>query len=95
MKKRARTFILFIIFLFVFSCTHSFFNTVVEADFLSGKKYEAQDIENLYAEKQSNPDVALLSPALFSLLPDIIFEFLPSYSFQDILSTPAFSVLRC
>jgi hypothetical protein len=82
-------------FLFAFTCAYSLFNVLTEADLLSGKKYEAQDIEDLYAEKQSHADAALVSPALFSLLPDIIFEILPTSSTPNILFTPTFSVLRC
>jgi hypothetical protein len=83
------------VFFFAFTCAYSLFDAVREGDFLSGKKYEAQDIEELYAEKQSSPDAALVSPSLFSPLPDVIFEFFPTSSTPIILFTPAFSVLRC
>ena len=87
--------ILFLILLFQFGCAYNFFNVVVEADFLSGKKYEARDIEEVYAEKQSNPDTALVSPALFTSLPGITFEFFPSFSYRQTLFPQTFSVLRC
>jgi hypothetical protein len=68
---------------------------VAEADFLSGKKYEARDIEEVYAEKQSNPDAVLVSPNLFTFVPGIILEFLPSFSSPNTLFNQSFSVLRC
>ena len=83
------------ILLFEFACAYNVFNVVVEADFLSGKKYEARDIQEVYAEKQSNPDAALVSPALFTFLPGIILEFLPTLSSANILYTQTFSILRC
>jgi hypothetical protein len=96
MKREPLTLIvLCMTFLFAFTCAYSLFNAVREADFLSVKKYEAQDIEDLYAEKQRHADAALISPALFSLLPDILFEFLPSFFSSHTLSITTFSVLRC
>ena len=96
MKRKPRiSVILFMVLLFQFACAYNVFNIVAEADFLSGKKYEARDIEEVYAEKQSNPDAALVSPALFTALPGILLEFLPSFSSPDTLFTQTFSVLRC
>jgi hypothetical protein len=95
MNRKPRTFILFMAFLFTFTCAYSLFDAIREADFLSGKKYEATDVEDLYAEKQSSPSAALVSPALFSPLLDIIFGFLSSSSTPNILFTPTFPVLRC
>jgi hypothetical protein len=94
-RERLTLIILFMTFLFAFTCAYSLFNVLTEADLLCGKKYEAQDIEDLYAEKQSNPVTALVIPALFPPLPDILFEFLPTSSTPNILFTPTFSVLRC
>ena len=87
--------ILLMVLLFEFACAYNVFNTVAEADFLSGKKYEARDIEEVYAEKQSNPDLGLISPALCTFLPGIILEFFPSFPPPNILSIQTFSVLRC
>jgi hypothetical protein len=87
--------IFFLILLFDVACVYSSFNAMVEADFLSGKKYETRDVEEVYAEKQSNPDAVLVSPALFSPLPGIIFGFLPSFYSPNTLVTQTFSVLRC
>ena len=95
MKKVHCTLILFMVFLLAFTCAYSLFDAIREADFLSGKKYEATDIGDVYAEKQSSPDAALVSPSLFSPLLDIIFGFLPSSSTPNIFFTPTFSVLRC
>ena len=96
MKRKPRIpVILFMILLFEFACAYNVFNILAEDDFLSGKKYEARDIEEVYAEKQSNLDAALVSPALFTFLPGIILEFLPSFSSPNTLFTQTFSVLRC
>ena len=96
MKRGRCTFFLFMAFLFAFTCAYSLFDEIREADFFSARKYEATDIDDVYAEKQSSPDAALLSPALFSPLPGILFEFLPnSVSSPNTLLRPFFSVLRC
>ena len=96
MKKKSHTFIIFLaILLFNVACVYSSFNVMVEADFLSASKYETRDDEQVYAEKQSNPDAVLVSPALFIPLPGIIFEFLPSFSSPNTLFTQTSSVLRC
>ena len=96
MKKRPHVFItLLVVFLFDVACVYSSFNVMVEADFLSGKKYETRDVEEVYAEKQSSLDAVLVSPALFTPLPGIIFGFLPRLSSPNLLFTQAFSILRC
>jgi hypothetical protein len=96
MKKESRTLIiLLVILLFDVASVYSSFDAMVEADFLSGKKYEARDVEEVYAEKQNNPDAVLVSPSLFIPLPGIIFEFLPCFSSLNNLFTRTFSVLRC
>jgi len=94
-RERHTLIILLVVLLFNVACVYSSFNVVMEADFLSGKKYEARDVEEVYAEKQSNPDAVLVSPALFTPLPGIIFEFRPSFSFPNTLFTETFSILRC
>ena len=96
MKKKSHIFTtLLVILLFDVACLYSYFNVMVEADFLSGKKYETRDVEEVYAEKQSSPDAVLVSPALFAPLPGIIFGILPSFSSPNTLFTQTFSVLRC
>jgi len=96
MKRRAHNlFVFLVILLFNVACVYSFFDAVVEADFFSEEKYEAQDIEEVYAEKQSNPDAVLVSPTLFTVLPDVIAEFLPSSPFLNTLFTETVCVLRC
>ena len=67
MRRNSLPFItLSLIFLFGVACAYSSFNVLAEADFLSGKKYEASDSEEVYAEKQSSPDAVLVSPGLFA-----------------------------
>jgi len=95
-KKEHALFIIFMAFLFSFTCAYSLFDAIMEADFLSGKKYEQTDVEEVYAEKQTSPEAALVSPALFSPLPNILFEYLAnSVSFPHPFFLPLFSVLRC
>jgi len=96
MKRKSHTLIiLLVILLFDVACVYSSFDALVEADFLSGKKYEDRDVEEVYAEKQSNPDAVLVSPALFIPLPGILLEVLPDFSSPNTLFTQTFSVLRC
>lgn len=96
MKKKSHIFIILLaILLFNVACEYSYFNVVVEADFLSPSKFETRDDEQVYAEKQSNPDAVLVSPSLFTPLPGIIFEFPPGFSSPNTLFTQTFSVLRC
>ena len=94
-RDRHTLIILLVVLLFNVACVYSSFDAVVEADFLSGKKYETRDADEVYAEKQSNPDAVLVSPALFTPLPGVIFEFLPSFAFPNTLLTETFSILRC
>ncbi len=96
MRKKPNFFFqLFVIFFFAFACPYSLFDVVQEADFLSQQKYEARDIEGLYAEKGSNLDGVLVSATLFSPLPDPFFEYLFSFSSPNPLRVTTFSVLRC
>jgi hypothetical protein len=94
-KEPFTSFNLFMAFLFSFTCAYSLFDATREADFLCANKYEARDIEEIYAEKQSSPDAALVSPALFAPLVGIILEFFPSFSSSYTFFIPTFSVLRC
>ena len=94
-KEPITLFFALMAFLFAFTCAYSLFNVLTEADFLSGKKYEAQDINDLYAEKQNNADVAFVLPNFFSPLLDTLFEFSLGSSFPNTLFIQTFSVLRC
>jgi hypothetical protein len=94
-KKPIIFLVLFVTFLFAFACAYSLFDKVREADLLSHQKYEARDIEDLYAEKGINLDGLLVSATLFSPLLDPFFEFLPSFFSPNTLWVTTFSVLRC
>jgi hypothetical protein len=94
-KRRIIFFRLLVCLLFVFACDDSLPDTVREDDFFSGNEYEQRDIEDLYAEKGSNLDGALVSPTLFSPLPDTLFKFLPSSFSPDTLLVTTPSILRC
>ena len=96
MEKRPIIFFtLFVTLLFAFACAYSLFDTVREADLFSGNKYEDREDEGLYAEKVSNLDAVLVSPTLFSPLPDTLFEFLLSFFSPNTLLVTTFSILRC
>jgi hypothetical protein len=96
MEKRPIYFFrLFVTLLFAFACAYTLFDQVREADLFSDNKYEERDSEGLYAEKGSNLDAVLVSPALFSLLPDTFLEFLPSFLYPNTFLVPTSSVLRC
>jgi hypothetical protein len=94
-KEPITLFIAFMAFLFAFTCAYSLFDAIREADFLSGNKYEATDVEDVYAEKQSSPDAVLVSLTLFSPLLDILFEFPLGSSSPNPHFNQTFSVLRC
>jgi hypothetical protein len=94
-KRRIIFFRLLVSVLFVFACDYSLFDTVREADFFFATKYEARDSEGLYAEKGSNLDGVLVSPTLFSPLPDTFFEFLPRFFSPNNILAATLSVLRC
>jgi hypothetical protein len=94
-KRPTIFFILFVTLLFVFACAYSPFDKVREVDFLSHKKYEDMDIDNLYAKKGSSLDGVLISPILFSPFPGIFCEFLPSFFSPNTFWVATFSVLRC
>jgi hypothetical protein len=80
---------------FAFACAYSLFDALTEADFFSGKKYEARDGEEVCAEKQVNPDAVLVSPSLFTPSPGILSEFFPSFSSPITLFTEILFALRC
>ncbi len=94
-RERHNLFILSLLLFFGMACVYSSFDVLVEADFLSVKKYEARDIEEVYADKQSNPEAVLVSPSLFTPLLGILFESLVINPYLNLLSAQAFSILRC
>jgi hypothetical protein len=96
MEKRPIIFFtLFVTLLFAFACAYSLFDTVREADLFSDNKYEDRDDGGLYTEKGSHLDGVLVSPTLFSPLPDTFFELLPGFFSPNTLWVPTFSGLRC
>jgi hypothetical protein len=96
-QKKIPVFLVMVIsFLFFFSSTYSYYNTLVEADFLTvGVKFEAADIDDLLVDKQINVDFA---PGLFSTIgslgADLLLKPTPS-SFQVPGIDPPLSILRC
>ncbi len=82
-------------FIFLLASAYSNYNALIEADFIThGKKYEATDTDELWADKQINPDFiqsnSFVGPS-------------PGMSLHGLLRTPQaaasvnslFSVLRC
>jgi len=94
-KRDIHFFRLFVTLLFAFVCSYSLFDTIEEADSFSDNKYEDRDDDCLYAEKVTNLEAVLLSPTLFSALPETLLEFLPSFFSPNTLLLTTFSVLRC
>jgi hypothetical protein len=94
-KKSLISLMLFVTLLFGFSCAYTLFDNVREADFFSGKKYESQDMEDLYAEKKSNLDDVLLSVTLFPPSQKTLFELLPTFFSSNIRLVTTSPVLRC
>ena len=94
-KRPAIFFILLVTFLFASACAYSLFDELREADLFSKKKYEEREAEDLYAGRGSNLDDVLVSATLFSPLPDIFFEFPPSFFSSNTLLVTPFSALRC
>ncbi len=94
MKTRhALFFRLLLIFLFAFAVSYSLFDTVREADFLSGHKYEPRDMDGLYTEKGNSLDSVLVS--LFSFFPLPFSKFLPCFFSPQTVFITTLSTLRC
>jgi hypothetical protein len=81
-------------FLLPLSCAYSFYDVIVEADFLTnGVKYETGDIENLSVDKQNLTGVIPFPCRTF--FEDNFFELLLGFSIPTPLIHPTSSVLRC
>jgi hypothetical protein len=96
-QKRIPVFLVMAIsFLFFFSSAYSYYNTLIEADFLTvGVKFEAADIDDLLVDKQIHVDFATgLFSTIGSLGADLLLKPTPS-SFQVPGLDPLLSVLRC
>ena len=94
-KKSIIFFTLFVTMLFAFACTYLLFDEVREVDSFCGKKYEGREIEDLYAEKGSKLDGAVLSVTLFLPSQDTFLAFLPVHISPDTHLVNSFFVLRC
>ena len=94
-KEPLTLFIAFMVFLSAFTCEYSLFDTMQEADIFSNNKYEERDSDGVYAEKASNLDSVLVSPAFFLPLPDTLLEVVPCFFSPNKILVTTFSVLRC
>ena len=88
--------IIAILILFQAAAAHSYYDSLIEADFLGGGlKFEAADLDTLYVDKQVNLALCTGTASACSLLKPGFFE--PS-ALEDSASLPsvkAASVLRC
>jgi hypothetical protein len=96
-QKRISVFLVMVIpLLFLYSSSYSYYNSLIEADFLTcGLKFEAADIDDLLVDKQINVDFA---PGLFSTVGSLgadLFEKLTPSLFKVPGMDPPFSILRC
>ncbi len=95
-KRRFQILALLIAFALPLSCAYSYYNAMVEADFLwRGLKYEASDLDDLYVDKQKNID---FGSSLFSMV-FFLEDNLAQHFFLPSSITPLFeqksSILRC
>jgi len=99
-RKKPQWFTVFLVIAtsisFQLGSAHSYYDSLVEADFIGhGLKFEASDLENLFADKQKNLEIApraiptLCSPDLNSS------EQFPFFYFQMPSSDQTPFTLRC
>jgi hypothetical protein len=82
--------------IFSLASAYSYYNTMLEADFLTlGVKFEAGDIDDLLVDKQINLDFIPSGSLAIGSLEIALHEFLIMFSFQVVSIDPPFSVLRC
>jgi hypothetical protein len=83
-----------LIFILAYAVFH--YNILMEADFnTQGTKFEAGDLDNLWADKQINLDF-MPSESLIIGSPEMnLYRLLIKTSFQVVSLNPLFSVLRC
>ncbi|MGD0623770.1 MAG: hypothetical protein ABSB32_03520 [Thermodesulfobacteriota bacterium] len=88
--------VMVISFFFLFSSAYSYYNSLIEADFLTcGLKFETADTDDLLVDKQIIVDFALgLISTVGSLGADLFERPTPS-SFQVPGIDPSLSILRC
>ncbi len=96
-QKRTSVFLVMVIPLFfLFSTSYSYYNSLIEADFLiCGLKFEAADIDDLLVDKRTHVD---FSPGPFSTVGPLgvnLFEKPTPSSFQVPGMDPPLSILRC
>jgi hypothetical protein len=83
-------------FIFILAYANFNYNILIEADFIThGKKFEAADLDNLWADKQINldfmPGESLIISSPVINLPGLLIW----TSFQVVSANSLFSVLRC
>ena len=83
-------------FILLLASAYSNYNTLIEADFFTqGAKFEAGDLDDLWADKQINLDF-MPSESLITGSPEInLHGPLIRASFQVVSINSLFSVLRC
>jgi len=97
--KRKRIFIFCVLgisLIFLSSSTYSYYNLIIEADFLnSGTKIEAKDWDNLLLDKKSLAGVVPSPYSVFPFLEGILSRSDLPFSPLTPQIGPTFSVMRC
>ncbi len=94
-KKNSFMFVISLAFAFQITLAYSFYDNLVEADFLCRElKYEAADLESLAMDKQPSLHVVKTASALLYSMNPIGLELSPSPS-RIAGTDQSYSILRC
>jgi hypothetical protein len=78
------------------SCAYAYYDDLLEADFLSaGAKYESQDCDNFFLEKQNLASMAVNPLTGFLLWAEKSSAFCLVFSHPPDVTDPTTSILRC
>ena len=82
--------------LLTISCAYAYYDDLLEADFLSpGAKYESQDLDNFFLEKQNPANVAAKPSAVFLLWAENSLPLCSVFSLPPGVTDPTLPLLRC
>jgi hypothetical protein len=82
--------------LLTLSCAYAYYDDLLEADFLSpGAKYESQDCDNFFLEKQNPASMAAKPLTVFLLWAGNFSAFCLVFSLPPDVIDPTPSILRC
>ena len=96
-RKKVLAFsVIAILILFQAAAAHSYYDSLIEADFLgTGLKFEAADVDTLYVDKQNSVDLATGAGALSYLAASDPPEPFPFQNSAFPSSVKIVSILRC